>query len=95
MPEPVRKAADRDWDPPKRKKCARVHTPKGCWRSEERFHTRRGVAESEVCPSGFQTCFGPVFPHCAPFPMLRIGNAYNVIIRCMLEVRDLFPIVIF
>jgi hypothetical protein len=27
---------------------------------------RHGDAEFGVCPAGFQSCFGPILPHCVP-----------------------------
>ena len=29
-------------------------------------------------PAGFQSCFGPVFPHCAFFPLFWNDNVYLV-----------------
>ena len=34
--------------------------------------------QSLVSPDGFQSCFGPVFPHYAPFPMFWNGDVYPV-----------------
>ena len=64
-----RKAANREWNQPKRKKCVAVNNVEKSWRSEERFDIRHGNAEFGVCPAGFRSCFGPVFPHSAPFPV--------------------------
>ena len=48
-------------------------------RAEEHFDIRHGVAEFGVCPAGSRSCFGPVFPHYAPFCMvIRNGNVYPV-----------------
>ena len=68
----------RAWNQPKRKKCAAVSNAGRSWRSEEHFDIRRGDAEFGVCPAGFQSCFGPVFPHYAPFPTFWNDNVYPV-----------------
>ena len=47
MPEPwdlLRRAANREWNQPKRKKCAAVNKAERSWRSEERFDIRHGDA---------------------------------------------------
>lgn len=45
----------------------------GIWRA---FDIKHGDAECGVCPAGPRSCFGPVFPPCAPFPMFMKGNVY-------------------
>ena len=39
-------------------------------------------------PAGFQSCFGPVFPHCAFFPLFWNDNVY-ILCHDVLEVWDL------
>lgn len=45
-------------------------------RSEEHLTSDTENAECGVCPAGPRSCFGPVFPPCAPFPMFWKGNVY-------------------
>jgi hypothetical protein len=59
----LRKAANKKWKQPIRKKCVAVNKAEKSWRSEEHFDIGHGDAESGVCPTSFQSCFGPVFPH--------------------------------
>jgi hypothetical protein len=40
-----------------------------------------------VCPSGFQSCFGPVFPNYAPFPTFWSSNIKSMLL--LAEVCDL------
>ena len=58
-----RKAANREDNQPKRKKCVVVNKAERSWRSEESVDVRCGDAEVGVCPAGFLCYFGPVFPH--------------------------------
>ena len=80
MPEPYppRRAANREWNQPKRKKCVAVNKAEQSWRSEEHFDIRYGDADSGACPDGFQSCFVLVFPYHAPFPMFWNSNVYLV-----------------
>ena len=48
------------------------------WKSEECFAIRHGDADFRDCTAVFQSFFGPVFPHYAPFPMFWNGNVYPV-----------------
>jgi hypothetical protein len=48
-----RKAANREWKEPKRKKCVADKEAERSWRSEDHFDTRHGNAEFGVCPAGF------------------------------------------
>ena len=59
----LRKAANREWNQPKRKKFVAVNTNERSWRSEESFVITHGDAELRVCPASFWPYFGPVFPH--------------------------------
>lgn len=61
-----RRAGNWEWNQPKRNKCIAVNKAEQSWRSEECFGIRH--AEFRVFPAGFPSCFGPVFPHCAPSP---------------------------
>jgi hypothetical protein len=55
----LRKAGNRKWNQPRRKKFVAVNKDeKRSWRSEDCFDTRHGDAESGVCPAGFLFCFG-------------------------------------
>ena len=60
-----RRAANKELNLPKRKKCVAVNKDERSWRSEEHFDIRHGDAEFEVCPVNFQSCFSLVFPHYA------------------------------
>jgi hypothetical protein len=42
------------------------------------FDIRHGDAEFGVCPAVFRSCFCPVFPHSAPYPMFENSNVYSV-----------------
>lgn len=55
-----------------------MNRAEGTWRSDEESGTRQGDAEFKVCPTGFRSCFVPVFPHCAPFPTFVDANVYLV-----------------
>ena len=55
-----------------------VNKGKHGWGPEELFDIRHKNTEVRVCPTGFLSCFGLVFPIYAPFPALRNGNAYPV-----------------
>ena len=57
----LKKVANREWNQPKN--FVAVNKDKKNWRSEAHFDIRHGDAEFGVCPAGFQSCFGPVFPH--------------------------------
>ena len=46
--------------------------------SKEHFDIRHGDEEFKICPACFWSCFGPVFPHYAPFPTFWNGNVYPV-----------------
>lgn len=74
----LRRAANREWSQPKRKKCVAVNKAKRGWRSEEGFDIRHGDAEFVVYPTGFQSCFGPIFPHHVPFPTFWNDNVCPV-----------------
>lgn len=50
----------------------------------------RGTVEFGVCPTRFQSCFDPIFPHYDPIPPLWNDNVYCV--HCGLEVRNLLLI---
>jgi hypothetical protein len=67
------------WSRPKREKCDLPQSTKlDGVRSEEPFNIRHGGTQRRVCPAGLQACFGPVFPHCAPYLPLWNGNVYPV-----------------
>jgi len=59
----LRKAANREWNQPTRKKCVAVNKAERNWRFEEHFDVRHGDSEFGVCTADFWPCFGPVFPH--------------------------------
>ena len=48
------------------------------WRTKEHFDIRHGDAQFGVCPAGFQSYFGPVFPYYVPFPPFWDNNVYPV-----------------
>lgn len=52
-------------------------------RSEEHCGIRHGDEECGVCPGGFWSCFGPVFPHSVPFP--SFGVVVYILCHCMLQ----------
>ena len=60
-------AASMEWNQPKRKKYVSVKKAERKWRSEDGFDFRHGDKLFGVCPAGFQSCFGSVFPQYAPF----------------------------
>ena len=70
----LRRAANREWNQPKRKKYVSVKKAERSWRSEEHFDIRLGDEEFGVCPAVFQFCFGPVYPHYVPFPVFWNTN---------------------
>ena len=55
-----RKAANQEWNQPKRNNSVVVNKAEKIWRSEE-FDLRHGDAEFGICPSGFWPSFGPDF----------------------------------
>ena len=73
-----KKTGKREWNQFKRKKCVAVNKAERSWRSEEHFDIRHGDTEFGVCPAGFWSRFGSVFPYYAPFPVFWNGNAYPV-----------------
>jgi hypothetical protein len=64
--------------PTRKEKYFAVNKATKSWRSGDCFTFRHGDEELGVCPAGFWICFGPVFPHCAPFPTLWKDNVYLV-----------------
>ena len=58
----LRKAANREWNQPKRKNCAAINQAERNWRSEKYIDIRHSDAEFEVCPASFWCFFGPIFP---------------------------------
>lgn len=71
----LRKATDREWNQPKRKKHAVLNKAEKSWRSKEHFGISRGDAEFGVCPACFKACFGPVS---SKFPFLPYGTAVYI-----------------
>jgi hypothetical protein len=59
----LRRAANREWNQPKRKKLVAVSKDEMSWRSEELFDIRHGDTEFKICQAGFVSWFGPVLPH--------------------------------
>ena len=53
----LRKAANREWNQPRRKTKQSTKMKKE-WRSEDHFDISHGDAEFGVCPAGFLSCFG-------------------------------------
>ena len=49
----LRRAANREWNQPKREKCVAVKKAEMNWRSEEDFDIRLGDPEFGVCPVDF------------------------------------------
>ena len=72
------RTANREWKHSKRRKCVVLNKAEWNWKSEEHFDIRHGDAEFRVCPAGFQSCFGPVFPHYASFPIFWNSHIYTV-----------------
>lgn len=56
----LRKAANREWDQPKRKNCVAVNKDERSWRSEEYFNFRHGDTEFT------QIVFDSEFLRCSP-----------------------------
>lgn len=75
-----RKIADIEWNHSKRKNCVSVNKAERSWRPEDWFGIRRGDAEFGVCPAGFWSYFGPVFPQYATFPLFWNSNVYLVLL---------------
>lgn len=40
--------------------------------------TSHGTTEFGVCPSGFQSCFGPIFLHYVPIPFIWSRKVYSM-----------------
>jgi hypothetical protein len=59
----LRKAANNEWNQPKRKKFVAVNKDESSWKSKKNNGVRHGDAEFGVCPAGFWSCFGPVLPY--------------------------------
>ena len=63
-----RKVANREWNQPKRKKCAAVNKAERIWRPEMCFDIRHEDSEFGVCPACFWSFFGPrVLPCAVPY----------------------------
>jgi hypothetical protein len=88
----LRRAAN-EWNQPERKKGVAVNKAERSWRSEDRVDIRRGDAEFVVGPAGSWSCLGSVFPQYALFPICS-GTIMFILCHCMLEVCDLFLILI-
>ena len=82
-----RKAANREWNQPKRKKCVGGNKAKRSWRSEESFDIRHEDAEFGVCPAGFQLYLNQYFLTMSP--SLCFGMVMSILCHCMLEVCDM------
>jgi hypothetical protein len=54
----LRKAANREWNQPRRKQLLQSTKMKKEWRSEDRFDISHGDAEFGVYPAGFLSFFG-------------------------------------
>jgi hypothetical protein len=54
----LRKAANREWNQPRRKQFVESTKMKKEWGSEDHFNISHGGAEFGVCPAGFLPCFG-------------------------------------
>jgi hypothetical protein len=89
-----RKAAIREWSKPKRKKCVAVNKAEESWKSEEPFDFKNGNEVFGVCSAGFWSCFGPVFISSLVLPSLHFGMIMYVLCHLMLELCDLFFILI-
>lgn len=44
------------------------------------FDIRCGATGFGVCPTGFWLCFGPIFPHFVPVPLIWDGNVHYVLL---------------
>ena len=80
-----RKAANRECNQPRRKKCVAVNKHERSWSSEEHVIIRHGDAEFGVSSAGLWPCLGSVFPNFGSVLPFWNGNVYLV----MLEVCDL------
>ena len=65
----LRKADNREWNQPKRKKWLRS-TKLSRVGDLKRALTSDMEMQFGVCPGGFRSCFGPVFPHYIPLPCI-------------------------
>ena len=86
----LRRAANRKWNQPKRKKCVEVNKADRSWRSEERFGIRHGDAEFGVSPGGFWFCFVQYF-----LTILQFATVTYILCHYMLEACALFLISIY
>ena len=59
----IRTPADVQVEPAQREEVCCSHKVGRSWRSEGWFVIRHGNAEFGVCPAGFWSCFGGVFPY--------------------------------
>lgn len=71
-----RREANRERNHPKRKVCCRHQRWKD--RAISALYTRNKTTGFGVCSSGFQSCFGTVFPYYATMAPLRNGSLYTV-----------------
>lgn len=85
MPEPEYPA----WNQPKRVKYITFSKACKSERDEECFDIRHEDVEFEVCPDGFQSCFGSVFPMFPSLLLLPFKMTMYILCHCMLEVSDL------
>ena len=83
----LRRAANREWKQPKRKKCVAVNKGERSWRPEESFHNRQEDVEFGVCPAGFRTCLTQYFLTVLPF--LPFETVVYALCYCMLGVCGL------
>jgi hypothetical protein len=81
----LRKAANREWSQPERRKRAVVTRAERSGRAEEPFHVRHGDAEFGNCLAGFWSYSGSGFPHYIPFPLCWSGEVYPVLLCVICE----------
>lgn len=86
----LKRAAKREWNQPKRKKCVAVNKAKRSWRSEECFDISYGDAEFGVCP----VCLTLVQYFLTMLRSLPFGIVVYILCHYMLEVCDLVFILI-
>lgn len=84
-----RKASHRRQDQPKSEVCV-LGNKAGSVEPSKPIDIVRGIVEFGACPTRFQSCFEPIFPHYDPIPLLWNNNVYCV--HCGLEVRNLLLI---
>ena len=83
----VKRAANREWNQSKRKKCVAVNKAKRSWRSEEELVSDMEMQSLEFSPLVFHLAL--VLYFFAIFSSLHFGMVMYILYHYMLEVCDL------